>query len=465
MKRNGIFAALQIACLLLIPPVSLGQTPSPQREIPSGDTISLQTPSGAVQVSNFYKTAAAIYESYIQIESTSDYDIVFNGHPEEFDLVIGLTSKPIASALAKAEAALLRILKIEREDACKLNVRVGVPDWLDPILAGGDFGLSFCSIRTPFPISPTPAMPAPKRNARAASSLSTKRNGSSAASPENVLASFLSTHPKYRVMNWADPPNMLDDEEYLNQFNPTATGDANGDGLRDLAVIIVREDGEKKLFSLVCFNGLRRGYATNPFWIIKDSDAPLFNTKILANRTPELVAWFCFHCDDASVYVWNGRSYQQKNREDIGASAVQEELVEQMIRDGEIKQECVTAAGGATKAVDITPIDYNRDGLPEFYVSGGYCGTGARRAFNWIYRSTNDGYTLIFSLVGDVKMLRARTNGYPDILTQEFSGPDTYYETLYQFSGRRYQAVKCKDCVYRGSKRKPMNLCKPIKCG
>ena len=132
-----------------------------------------------------------------------------------------------------------------------------------------------------------------------------------AQSNNRTINSFLAAHPEYHLLTLADLPELKDDQEYVAQFNPTARGDANGDGRADLAAIFVRKSNGKSLFSLICFHGLRKGFSTHPIWVIKDSEEQILNTKIVP-KPRELVAWFCFHCDVAAVFRWNGRNYQQK---------------------------------------------------------------------------------------------------------------------------------------------------------
>jgi hypothetical protein len=138
-------------------------TPSLKLNTPSGDTFIIQTPSGDVQVRNFFinpvERADYADMTTVTISETKDYGIVYQIFGprlnDKYEFVVLPYAKPVEPAVAKAEAALLENLGISREDACKLNVRVGVADYVDPRHAGTNYGLSFCSGGTPFPVSQT----------------------------------------------------------------------------------------------------------------------------------------------------------------------------------------------------------------------------------------------------------------------------------------------------------------------
>ena len=132
-----------------------------------------------------------------------------------------------------------------------------------------------------------------------------------AQSNNRTINSFLAAHPQYHMLTLADLPEWKDDQEYVAQFNPIARGDANGDGRADLVAIFVRRSDVKSFFSLICFHGVQRGFSTNPIWAIRDSEEPILNTKVLSDPR-ELVAWFCYHCDVATSFLWKRNRYVVK---------------------------------------------------------------------------------------------------------------------------------------------------------
>ena len=86
-------------------------------------------------------------------------------------------------------------------------------------------------------------------------------------------------------------------------------------------------------------------------------------------------------------------------------------------------------------------MELNGDGTPELLVTGQGCACqGARRCFQWIYRSAKTGFQLIFGPdpADSLTAKKASSNGYRDIESAGFSGNDACTVT-YKFDGRRYQ--------------------------
>lgn len=146
---------------------------------------------------------------------------------------------------------------------------------------------------------------------------------------------------------------------------------------------------------------------------------------------------------------------------------VQQEIVRQMVRDGQLQSSCVDAEGGASKVVNIRPVDLNRDGKPEYEIYGEGCAcNGMRRCDQWLYRQAAGGYELLLgpeqSEGFDVK--KSRSNGYFDIAIALPAGDD-YFVTLYKYDGSRYQAGVCERCAYVGKGRgATTHKCTRVKC-
>jgi len=121
-------------------------------------------------------------------------------------------------------------------------------------------------------------------------------------------------------------------------------------------------------------------------------------------------------------------------------------LVNQMLRDGQINDACVREVGGVAK-FSINPVDLNRDRRPEFDVSGqGGCLCGARRCKEWLYRLTGSGYELILGPLESDGFVpqKSRTNGFSDLVTAE-SGISGFFSTKWKFDGSRYQMAECEE--------------------
>jgi uncharacterized protein len=126
--------------------------------------------------------------------------------------------------------------------------------------------------------------------------------------------------------------------------------------------------------------------------------------------------------------------------------AFMDELVAQMIRDGEVRRECVNESPGKMeKLFDVSPIDLNGDEHPELQITGQECACqGARRCMVWIYRRATDGrYERIFgaSPADSITPQRIATNGYLDLVETGVSGNDVCAST-HKFNGQRYQEVR-----------------------
>lgn len=141
----GIFIvlALLIYTLRMKPQESNIQ---PTSVIDRGQTV--QTSNGIrfsdpKESTNFANLGAGVY---ISDERQLGDDVGFNiaYFEEDGSFAIGLTGKPLEEYHKKASRYLLETLHITEEEACELNVYVGVTYDVDPNLSGKNFMLSFC---------------------------------------------------------------------------------------------------------------------------------------------------------------------------------------------------------------------------------------------------------------------------------------------------------------------------------
>ena len=125
-----------------------GGTPPPVTSpinIPPGNTLTIGTPQGSVVMNNFYNSADYIAQNQraIVIQQSSTYDIVYNVSDSGFTLTV--FSMPFETVRQTAEAALLNLLGISKQDACKLSVYENVTGNASGQYAGRSFPLSFCA--------------------------------------------------------------------------------------------------------------------------------------------------------------------------------------------------------------------------------------------------------------------------------------------------------------------------------
>ncbi len=140
-------------------------------------------------------------------------------------------------------------------------------------------------------------------------------------------------------------------------------------------------------------------------------------------------------------------------------SAIRQELIQQLIGDDStVTSSCIDKSGGADRAIQVEPIDLNRDGKVDYVVSGTGgsinmtstgtmeivdCLCGARRCHDWLYLNTGAGYKLVFSVKnGGIIPLATYTNGYRDLSVETVLGNSRPVTPIYKFDGTRYQETK-----------------------
>lgn len=78
------------------------------------------------------------------LKTASDYQIVYFNYSEGPSFLITLTSPNIEPARTNGEAGLLSVLGISKDQACKLQVSLTVPQDVSAKAAGYNYRLSFC---------------------------------------------------------------------------------------------------------------------------------------------------------------------------------------------------------------------------------------------------------------------------------------------------------------------------------
>ncbi len=112
--------------------------------LPTGDTFSIGTSKGVVEIKNFYAHDPPLGEGYsIMVKETAGYNIIYDRADSSFWLAILKT--PFSTWRDAAEQDFLQTLGITKEDACKLYVSVGITYIPGDPLNGKMLPLSFCS--------------------------------------------------------------------------------------------------------------------------------------------------------------------------------------------------------------------------------------------------------------------------------------------------------------------------------
>ena len=111
---------------------------------PTENLISIGTSRGVVQVRNFYTLGEETEEaSSIVVRSGPTYSIIYDTLLSSF--WIALQPESFETERGQAEQEFLNTLEISREDACKLDVSVGVFYTSGDSRSGRNYPLSFCA--------------------------------------------------------------------------------------------------------------------------------------------------------------------------------------------------------------------------------------------------------------------------------------------------------------------------------
>lgn len=115
----------------------------------NSNKITINTGKEKIEVNNVYKNPVEIFKSGVEFKKNSDYLIDYYSPDQLFVIVI--TNLNIGEARKRAEKDFLDTLGINQEQACKLNVQLGVPFNVNENAAGINYGLSFCPNGIAFP--------------------------------------------------------------------------------------------------------------------------------------------------------------------------------------------------------------------------------------------------------------------------------------------------------------------------
>jgi uncharacterized protein YxeA len=105
--------------------------------------LPITTTQGTVKINDINKNPVQTFpNSDVEYKTTTNYTLDYYAKDKSF--IITLTNSNIQMARNEAEAGFLSTLKISKEQACQLNVQLGVPFSYNVNNSGINFGLSFC---------------------------------------------------------------------------------------------------------------------------------------------------------------------------------------------------------------------------------------------------------------------------------------------------------------------------------
>ncbi|HHX58223.1 MAG TPA: hypothetical protein GX706_00415 [Candidatus Moranbacteria bacterium] len=129
-----------------LPPIPSYNLP-PIEELEKGEKLTIQDNDQIVEVENPYKIAQKVITPQdVLLYSDESFDILYYDYPGQKSFLIDLHGGvDFTTTRSNAESKFLEILKIDKDQACLINVSEGVSYTLEPDLSGKSLGLSFCS--------------------------------------------------------------------------------------------------------------------------------------------------------------------------------------------------------------------------------------------------------------------------------------------------------------------------------
>jgi len=143
------FVVLVLGTIAYLYIVGNRETQSPQEITPQEVETPAETPPAAkiivgegIFVDNFKTQASPLPGGDSKISDEENFEIIYF---EKFDsFLISILKQPFETHRQLAEQEFLRRLGIVEVDACRLDVTISSPAFVDPSLGGRNFGLSFC---------------------------------------------------------------------------------------------------------------------------------------------------------------------------------------------------------------------------------------------------------------------------------------------------------------------------------
>lgn len=112
-------------------------------DTPNYPYMDIQTSSGSVRIQDYFSIAISSNQyDVVLAQEIGKYQISVSPQDNRFQVII--LGHPLDKYQLEAEQKLLSLLKVREVDACKLNVKLGVPYSVDERFAGQEFAMSFC---------------------------------------------------------------------------------------------------------------------------------------------------------------------------------------------------------------------------------------------------------------------------------------------------------------------------------
>jgi len=136
LKNRTILVVIIIGLLVVVAGILL--------EAFQNSTFSSRMKVSDVEINNIAKSPVEKNdEGDFVFEREDDFEIAYIKQDNVF--FIEINSPEFDSARIKAENSFLKQLGINKEDACKLNVKLYTPSYVNEELSAFEYGLSFCN--------------------------------------------------------------------------------------------------------------------------------------------------------------------------------------------------------------------------------------------------------------------------------------------------------------------------------
>lgn len=106
------------------------------RPLPSSTPYSIQNSKTDI------KPSFNRQQEYTVYDEGADYEIIYINQNDQY--LISISGSPFEEKRKLAEQNFLKTFKINKEEACKLNVVITTPTFANPKEAGINYKLSFC---------------------------------------------------------------------------------------------------------------------------------------------------------------------------------------------------------------------------------------------------------------------------------------------------------------------------------
>ncbi|MFA5926096.1 MAG: hypothetical protein WC831_04130 [Parcubacteria group bacterium] len=123
----------------------------PENNQTQSDKIDINTGKGIVAVNNIQKNPVEkiAFDGSVVFAKSDNYAMSY--YPPDQGFIVTIENPNLDLARSQAEDEFIKLLGVDKEQACLLKVTLNVPFGVSEKAAGQNYGLSFCPNGKPFP--------------------------------------------------------------------------------------------------------------------------------------------------------------------------------------------------------------------------------------------------------------------------------------------------------------------------